>query len=626
MAVDSFARSLGIMAMNYQQEHAAGNYNDIANKPSLNGKTILGARNSAYYNLPLLNETANKIALSMTSEDYILTAKLFNKDGQVISESILDMPLEELVVDGRYEEDSEGKGWLVLVLRNGHEIRVPLDELIDELATIEYVDFQDDYLESLIDSEKAVRKAKDDELLLLINSETSERIAKDAELLVLLNSETSERMAADALLRADLDSEGLIRKAEDDRLDARIDSETSERMAADALLRADLDSEALIRQAEDDELTLLLNSEAEARIEGDSELLVLINSEAQTRAEQDALLLEYYDSEKAARISADDLLRRDLTSEGMFREAEDTRLAGLINNEATIRYNADQALGARMDSLPAVDDITVKKDNQNRLFVPIDYNTISVNPSGQLVAVGGSSAVQSYLNGELLDSEATSISAKIFWTGTQAEYDLLDSEAKADPNTLFLVDSSEGRPITWTKSYTELQDKPQIAGVTLDGDKSLASFGIQPTLTGTNPISVAGNQVSLRYNENQFFIGADNKLSFNDKDPSFDVSHMITFRAGFVGILGGMNCVKFNNGLYVGQLKFMNENALSAGDITVGAAFGDGGQSFEGYCFGFDETNHVPICFQAIDGELHMYATSSIPARQYITVPFTFVL
>ena len=152
MASDSVARALALAALEYKESHDKGNYNEIKNKPFINNKMILGSHDANYYDLPMLNETANKIILSMTSEDYLLTAKLLNKDGYIISQDILDMPLEQLVMDGRYEEDSEG-GWLVLVLRNGNEIRVPLAGLIDELATTEYVDFQDDYLEMKIDSE-----------------------------------------------------------------------------------------------------------------------------------------------------------------------------------------------------------------------------------------------------------------------------------------------------------------------------------------------------------------------------------------------------------------------------------------------------------------------------------------
>lgn len=604
---DSAAKALALAALAYKGEHASGNYPDIANKPKLNNITINGSHNSAYYKLPLLAETGHSINFVSDSE-YNLTIELLNKAGEVISTSSVDLPLESMIMDGRYEEDSEGKGYLILTLENGHEIAIPLEGLIDELATKVYVDS-------------------------LYNSEMTARIEADSELSARLDLETETRIDADLELQAHIDSEAEARILGDSELSNRIDT-----------LTVLLDSEAQVRLEQDTIILNKLDSEATIREETDLYLEFLIDSEGRTREEQIRAFRQDFEAEVAARIAGDSELRADLNMEIFHRTQGDLDLQAKLNSEAALRANKDteieNALGIEAQTRSAQDVALSNRINQKQDIItattPIvklgnviqlnyDPETLSIEDNA-LTVIGGGGGTTAYLNGVLLDSEATSIDAKIYWYGTEEEYAALDSEAKMDPNTLFLVEGSEGRPISWTKSYYELEDKPQINGVTLSGDKSLASFGIQPTLTGTNPISVAGNTVSLRYNENQFFIGADNKLSFNDKDPSFDVSHMITFRAGFVGILGGMNCTKFNNGLYVGNLKFMNEGEVPTGDITIGAAFGDNGNTFNGYCIGFDESNHVPITFEVINGELHMYNNTVIPSRRYITVPFTFVL
>ena len=153
---DAVAKALALSALAYKESHDKGDYNQIANKPKLNGIQILGNHDSAYYKLPLLAETGHSIRFSSDSE-YVLTIDLLNKAGEVISTSAVDIPLESLVMDGRYEEDSEGKGYLILVLENGHEIAIPLEGLIDELATKVYVD-------SLHTSEMNARILADSEL------------------------------------------------------------------------------------------------------------------------------------------------------------------------------------------------------------------------------------------------------------------------------------------------------------------------------------------------------------------------------------------------------------------------------------------------------------------------------
>ena len=54
-------------------------------------------------------------------------------DVEIARSDEIDLPTESVIIDAYYEEDSEGK-WLILVLNNGNEIKVPVDNLISGLV------------------------------------------------------------------------------------------------------------------------------------------------------------------------------------------------------------------------------------------------------------------------------------------------------------------------------------------------------------------------------------------------------------------------------------------------------------------------------------------------------------
>ena len=202
---DTAAKALALAALAYKEEHASGNYTDIANKPKLNNVTIVGNHNSAYYKLPLLAETGHSISFTADSE-FNLTVSLLNKDGDILSTQSIDLPIESLIMNGYYKETSEGK-WLVIVLQNGNEIEIPLEDLIDELATQEYVDSL--YADTLarIDSEAQIREEQVIVLNARIDSEAEIRQFVDDELLGMIDSERGARIAADSELEHELNEE-----------------------------------------------------------------------------------------------------------------------------------------------------------------------------------------------------------------------------------------------------------------------------------------------------------------------------------------------------------------------------------------------------------------------------------
>lgn len=95
-------------------------YNELVNKPDL---TVFA----------LVTESANKIALEIDSTEFKIKAKIFDKNNRLISESnVIDLPLESVVVGGEYDATNKK---IILTLENGNVIEIPVEDLIDGLAT-----------------------------------------------------------------------------------------------------------------------------------------------------------------------------------------------------------------------------------------------------------------------------------------------------------------------------------------------------------------------------------------------------------------------------------------------------------------------------------------------------------
>lgn len=72
-------------------------------------------------------------SLSMTmDEDYVLTISLLDQNNEILSTQSVDTPLESVVVDGRYDAQTQS---LVLVLDNGNEISIPVSGLIANMRS-----------------------------------------------------------------------------------------------------------------------------------------------------------------------------------------------------------------------------------------------------------------------------------------------------------------------------------------------------------------------------------------------------------------------------------------------------------------------------------------------------------
>ena len=83
-------------------------------------------------NYELKTATGNKIALSVNTTTYKITATLKNSAGTSISTSTIDLPLESVVVNGEYDATNQK---IILTLQNGNTIDIPVGALIGGLQT-----------------------------------------------------------------------------------------------------------------------------------------------------------------------------------------------------------------------------------------------------------------------------------------------------------------------------------------------------------------------------------------------------------------------------------------------------------------------------------------------------------
>ena len=116
----------------------AGTSNSITTHNVLSGvlnadNVISGLVNTAFNPAyALVTQAGAQIALFINNNDYKMYAQLKDKSGNLIyTSNIIDLPLETMVVDGRYDSNTKK---LILVLDNGNEIEVPLEALINGLV------------------------------------------------------------------------------------------------------------------------------------------------------------------------------------------------------------------------------------------------------------------------------------------------------------------------------------------------------------------------------------------------------------------------------------------------------------------------------------------------------------
>ena len=93
----------------------------------------------------LISEAGRYVELELNPNTYVLTAKLRDKNNNVISTTTpIDLPLESMIVDCDYDTTTKS---LIITLQNGNTTTIPLGDLIDGLATEEDLNEVRDNLE-----------------------------------------------------------------------------------------------------------------------------------------------------------------------------------------------------------------------------------------------------------------------------------------------------------------------------------------------------------------------------------------------------------------------------------------------------------------------------------------------
>ena len=77
----------------------------------------------------LREQIGTKLEFSMDS-DYVVSLKVFNTYGNHIYTAKLDLPLEDVIVNGSYAD-----GKIILTLRNGNNVEIPVANMVNGLVT-----------------------------------------------------------------------------------------------------------------------------------------------------------------------------------------------------------------------------------------------------------------------------------------------------------------------------------------------------------------------------------------------------------------------------------------------------------------------------------------------------------
>ena len=83
-------------------------------------------------NYTLKTNTGSLIDLEINDTTYVVTLKLKNQDGTIISTDTIDLPLESVVVSGRYDNTTKK---VILTLENGSEVDFSVADLVAGLQT-----------------------------------------------------------------------------------------------------------------------------------------------------------------------------------------------------------------------------------------------------------------------------------------------------------------------------------------------------------------------------------------------------------------------------------------------------------------------------------------------------------
>lgn len=111
----------------------SGSYNDLSNKPTIPDVSSFITKDvNNLTNYTLKTDTGSLIDLEINNTTYVVTLSLKDIDGNVISTDTIDLPLENVVVSGRYDNNTKK---VILTLENGSEVDFSVADLVADLQT-----------------------------------------------------------------------------------------------------------------------------------------------------------------------------------------------------------------------------------------------------------------------------------------------------------------------------------------------------------------------------------------------------------------------------------------------------------------------------------------------------------
>lgn len=103
--------------------------------------------------LSSVEETGNKLDVSMDTSTYVITIKLLNKVNSVLSTKTIDLPLETFIVGASYNELTKS---IEFTLKNGTKLTVSVADIVDGLVTDEIFNNKVKELTDSIESVKTI--------------------------------------------------------------------------------------------------------------------------------------------------------------------------------------------------------------------------------------------------------------------------------------------------------------------------------------------------------------------------------------------------------------------------------------------------------------------------------------
>ena len=116
---------------------------NVSDIPDVSSFITKDVNNLTYYTLK--TNTGSSIDLEINSTTYVVTLKLKDVDGNVLSTSTVDFPVEQLVLNVEYDSTTKE---LIITLKNGQVTRVPLSSIINGLVSQTDFDNLEDRVEA----------------------------------------------------------------------------------------------------------------------------------------------------------------------------------------------------------------------------------------------------------------------------------------------------------------------------------------------------------------------------------------------------------------------------------------------------------------------------------------------